>query len=52
MKYVPLEKVSLQVESDLPDMGKVQNTSDGTFDKTPKKRQALTMMTTLQQSKA
>ena len=36
MKYVPLEKVSLQVESDLPDMGfKVQNTSDSTVDKTP-----------------
>ena len=36
MKYVPLEKVSLQVESDLSDMGfKVQNTSDSTVDKTP-----------------
>ena len=53
MKYVPLEKVSLQVESDLPDMGsKVQNTSDKPLIRPPKNRQALTMMTTLQKSKA
>ena len=51
MKYVPLGKVSLQVQSDLSDTRlKVQNTSDETVDKTPRNRQASSeaMVITLQ----